>query len=311
MRLTDIFEKYRACNAKNESGEYFTAAPDLYDDPLDDEQLEDEDDLDLEDDDLEDDFLVEEDPVNPAVSSSDSSSDLPETVVHNEQEGHLLLSVRGLTKVYKQAGKSLNILNGVDLRIYSGEIAALVGPSGSGKSTLLHILGLLDSPTSGQIMMEERDISKISERLRTRLRSQHIGFVYQFHHLLPEFTALENVALPQIIAGFKTKDANDKAAALLEQMGLGHRLKHRPATLSGGEQQRVAIARALINEPMLLFADEPTGNLDPETSAEVFDILLNMVRKFGIGALIATHNMDLANEMDRILEVKMGRILPF
>lgn len=232
----------------------------------------------------------------------------PETIV---DEGQLLLMVRGLQKVYKQGRNELVILNNVDLRLYSGEICALIGPSGSGKSTLLHILGLLDSPTSGQIIMGEQDVSKLSERIRTRLRSQHIGFVYQFHHLLPEFTALENVALPQIIAGVPVQKAHEKAADLLAQLGLSSRLHHRPATMSGGEQQRVAIARALINDPYLLFADEPTGNLDPETSAEVFALLIDVVRKRGIGALIATHNLDLAHEMDRILEVKSGHILPY
>jgi lipoprotein-releasing system ATP-binding protein len=232
----------------------------------------------------------------------------PETIV---DEGQLLLMVRGLQKVYRQGRNDLAILNNVDLRLYSGEICALIGPSGSGKSTLLHILGLLDSPTSGQIIMGEQDVSKLSERIRTRLRSQHIGFVYQFHHLLPEFTALENVALPQIIAGVPVPKAHEKAADLLAQLGLSNRLHHRPATMSGGEQQRVAIARALINDPYLLFADEPTGNLDPETSAEVFALLIDVVRKRGIGALIATHNLDLAHEMDRILEVKSGHILPY
>ncbi|PCI56394.1 MAG: ABC transporter [Alphaproteobacteria bacterium] len=219
--------------------------------------------------------------------------------------------VRGLSKYFVQGNNKLQILNNVDLRLYSGEIVALIGPSGSGKSTLLQILGLLDAPSSGQIMIGERESSRLSDRERTKLRNGYIGFVYQFHHLLPEFTALENVALPQIIAGVKQKDAEDKAADLLEQLGLDHRLKHRPATLSGGEQQRVAIARALINDPYLLFADEPTGNLDPETSEEVFEILLKQVRNRGIGALIATHNMTLANEMDRILEVKSGRVLPY
>ncbi len=232
----------------------------------------------------------------------------PEAIV---DEGLLLLMVRGLTKTYKQGRKELNILNNVDLRLYSGEICALVGPSGSGKSTLLHILGLLDSPTHGQIIMGEQDVSKLSDRIRTRLRSQHIGFVYQFHHLLPEFTALENVALPCIIAGVPVSQAHSKAAELLSQLGLSSRLHHRPGTLSGGEQQRVAIGRALINDPYLLFADEPTGNLDPETSEEVFALLMNVVRKRGIGALIATHNLDLAHEMDRILEVKSGHILPY
>lgn len=226
-------------------------------------------------------------------------------------ERQMVLFVRGLHKTYKQGTNTLNILNNVDLRLYSGEICALVGPSGSGKSTLLHILGLLDSPTSGQILMDERDVSKLNDRARTKLRSKHIGFVYQFHHLLPEFSALENVALAQIITGKAPDEANRKAEELLVQLGLADRLKHRPATLSGGEQQRVAIARALANDPYLLFADEPTGNLDPETSEEVFELLLEHVRKRGIGALIATHNIDLANQMDRILEVKSGRILPF
>lgn len=226
-------------------------------------------------------------------------------------ERQMVLFVRGLHKTYKQGSNTLNILNNVDLRLYSGEICALVGPSGSGKSTLLHILGLLDAPTSGQILMDERDVSKLNDRARTKLRSKHIGFVYQFHHLLPEFSALENVALAQIITGKPPEEANRKAEELLVQLGLADRLKHRPATLSGGEQQRVAIARALANDPYLLFADEPTGNLDPETSEEVFELLLEHVRKRGIGALIATHNIDLANQMDRILEVKSGRILPF
>ena len=233
------------------------------------------------------------------------------TVIGNILGLSLGILICYLQKTYKQAGQQLTILNNVDLRLYSGEICALVGPSGSGKSTLLHILGLLDSPTSGQIIMDDQDVSKLSDRVRTGLRNQHIGFIYQFHHLLPEFTALENVALPQIIAGVSTESAKNKAAGLLAQLGLSNRLHHRPATLSGGEQQRVAIARALINDPYLLFADEPTGNLDPETSQEVFALLIDVVRKRGIGALIATHNIDLAHEMDRILEVKSGHLLPY
>jgi lipoprotein-releasing system ATP-binding protein len=228
-----------------------------------------------------------------------------------KKAGELLLLAKGLTKEYKQGDSRLNILNNVDVRIYSGEIAALVGPSGSGKSTLLHILGLLDTATSGNIIMGDKDISKLSDGGRTKLRNGHIGFVYQFHHLLPEFNAIENVALPLIIGGKKPQEANEKAADILEQLGLAHRLRHRPGMLSGGEQQRVAIARALVNDPYLLFADEPTGNLDPETSEEVFQILLAQVRGRGIGALIATHNMELANEMDRILEMKGGRIVPY
>ncbi len=250
-----------------------------------------------------------------AIATGDDNIDLDDDYIDDDivdsDEGEMLLMARSLCKDYRQGSNILHILKNVDLRLYSGEITALIGPSGSGKSTLLHILGLLDSPTSGQIIIGGRDVSQVPDKERTALRNGHIGFVYQFHHLLPEFSALENVALPLIIAGKSSKYAQDKAADMLEQLGLLHRLKHRPATLSGGEQQRVAIARALINDPYLLFADEPTGNLDPETSEEVFEILLNQVRNRGIGALIATHNMELANEMDRILEVKSGRVLPY
>ncbi len=273
----DVFEKYSFHNKEVEKDSYFIPAPEDYED----------EDIDIFEED--DDFLGDIDP----------------------NEGEILLMTRGLCKEYRQGSNKLQILKNVDLRIYSGEITALIGPSGSGKSTLLHILGLLDSPTSGQILIGDRDASRLCDRERTSLRNGHIGFVYQFHHLLPEFSALENVALPLIIAGKNPRYAEDKAADLLDQLGLLHRLKHRPATLSGGEQQRVAIARALINDPYLLFADEPTGNLDPETSEEVFEILLNQVRNRGIGALIATHNMELAGEMDRILEVKSGRVLPY
>ncbi len=257
-----------------------------------------DDDLDI---DLEDDFLDIEDDVDDEFICD------PEEYADGNEE-KLLLMVRNLSKEFRQGSNRLQILNNVNLRMYSGEITALIGPSGSGKSTLLHILGLLDAPTSGQIFIGDCDVSRLPDKERTKLRNGHIGFVYQFHHLLPEFNAVENVALPLIIGGQNAKHAQDKAADLLEQLGLSHRLNHRPATLSGGEQQRVAIARALINDPYLLFADEPTGNLDPETSAEVFEILLKQVRNRGIGALIATHNMELANEMDRILEMRQGRV---
>ncbi len=293
-RLMDIFERKSMPTDDVDKGSYFIPAPDE-DDYLDDE-------FDLDDDLPLDEISLDED-VGEPTSNQDGNSSI--------EEGTLLLAVKGLNKFYRQGGRGIHILNNVDLRIYSGEVAALIGPSGSGKSTLLHILGLLDTSTSGQIIMGDRDISKLSDHGRTKLRSEHIGFIYQFHHLLPEFTALENVAMPQIITGVRPKDAQDKAAVLLEQLKLGHRLNHRPATLSGGEQQRVAIARALINDPYLLFADEPTGNLDPETSEEVFELLLDLARSRGIGALIATHNIDLAQQMDRILEVKSGRILPY
>lgn len=295
----DIFEKKSALQPDVDKESYYTPAPsDDEDDYLDD-------DLDF---DLDDDEAYSDEVFDSAPSGS-SSENKPDQQVFNE--GEILLSVKGLNKFYRQGGRGIHILNNVDLRIYSGEIAALVGPSGSGKSTLLHILGLLDTSTSGQIMMGDRDISKISDHMRTKLRSEHVGFIYQFHHLLPEFTALENVAMPLIITGVPASDAKEKAASLLNQLKLSHRLDHRPATLSGGEQQRVAIARALINDPYLLFADEPTGNLDPETSEEVFELLLDLARNRGIGALIATHNIDLAQQMDRILEVKSGRILPY
>lgn len=229
--------------------------------------------------------------------------------MNNPMERDVLLKAENIVKTFTQGEKSLNVLNQLDMKLEAGEIVALVGPSGSGKSTLLQILGLLDKPTSGHLRIGDRAAENLNDTERTKLRRTHIGFVYQFHHLLPEFTALENVAMPQIIAGVKKADAKGKAAALLESLGLGQRLDHRPAKLSGGEQQRVAIARALANDPKLLFADEPTGNLDPSTSAEVFDILLGQVRQRGIGALIATHNLDLADQMDRILEMKAGRVI--
>jgi lipoprotein-releasing system ATP-binding protein len=226
-------------------------------------------------------------------------------------EGTVLLKVEALQKTFKQGGRELHILQNLGMKIEAGEIVALVGPSGSGKSTLLQIAGLLDKPTSGRVIINNKAAENLSDAERTRLRRDDIGFVYQFHHLQPEFTALENVAMPQIIAGKSIKAAQKKAEEMLKKLGLGERLDHRPARLSGGEQQRVAIARALANDPKLLFADEPTGNLDPETSAEVFEMLMELVHERGIGALIATHNMALAEQMDRVLELKAGRIVPF
>ncbi len=289
----DTFKRYSFPDKSLDKDSYFMSAPAPKDPDILDDDYDDEFDI-LDDDYLEDDYEADD-----------------AGIIKDVNEGKLLLMVRNLYKEYRQGSDKLKILNNVNLRIYSGEITALIGPSGSGKSTLLHILGLLDSPTSGQILIGDEDVSKISDRARTKLRNTHIGFVYQFHHLLPEFSALENVALPLIIAGEKTSYAQDKAKDLLDQLGLAHRLKHRPAALSGGEQQRVAIARALVNDPYLLFADEPTGNLDPETAEEVFEILLNQVRSRSIGALIATHNMELANEMDRVLEMRQGRVEPY
>jgi lipoprotein-releasing system ATP-binding protein len=225
-------------------------------------------------------------------------------------EQDVILKIEGLEKTFVQGGQRLSIFKDLGLKIEAGELVALVGPSGAGKSTLLQIAGLLDKPTSGQIQINKQSVQKLSDTERTRLRREYIGFVYQSHYLLPEFTALENVAMPRIIAGVPKTEAQERAATILEDLGLGHRLTHRPARLSGGEQQRVAIGRALANSPKLLLADEPTGNLDPQTSGEVFDMLLDQVRRRQIGALIATHNFSLADRMDRMLELRSGRLVP-
>ena len=224
--------------------------------------------------------------------------------------GDVLLQAEGVSKRYRQGGRTLDILNNLDLKVEAGEIVALVGPSGSGKSSLLHILGLLDTPDAGQVMIARQSASHLPEAQRTQLRRLAIGFVYQFHHLLAEFTAAENVAMPLIIAGVRKKQAVAKAVELLEGFGLAERAEHRPAQLSGGEQQRVAMARALVHDPLVVLADEPTGNLDPETSAGVFDVLMRQVRLRGMAALVATHNLDLADQMDRVLELKAGKVRP-
>ena len=222
-----------------------------------------------------------------------------------------LLNVTGLSKSFSQGGESLTILNDAKFSIEAGEIVALVGPSGAGKSTLLQLVGLLDRPSAGEIEISVQNASALRDRAKTKMREEMLGFVYQFHYLLPEFTALENVVIPQMIAGKTKKAAQDHAKDLLDKMGLSHRLEHRPARLSGGEQQRVAIARALANDPKILLADEPTGNLDPETSETVFTMLVDLVRESGIGALVATHNMRLAEQMDRILELKSGKLITY
>ncbi len=220
-----------------------------------------------------------------------------------------ILQVQKLHKTYEQAGNRLNVLNGINLTVDAGEIVALVGPSGSGKSTLLQIIGLLDQASSGSITINGVEATNTNDKVRTELRRNFIGFVYQFHYLQPEFTALENVVIPQMIAGKTKSQAELQASGILKNLGLEGRLDHRPARLSGGEQQRVAIARAIANSPKLLLADEPTGNLDPETSSKVFAQLLVQVRNRGIGALIATHNIELADRMDRVLELKQGKVL--
>jgi lipoprotein-releasing system ATP-binding protein len=219
-----------------------------------------------------------------------------------------VLSLRGVTRTYATARGGLTVLKGVDLDIFPGEIVGLIGPSGSGKSSLLHAAGLLERPTSGEILIEGEAVGSLDERARTRLRLGKIGFVYQFHHLLPEFDARDNVALPMRIAGTPAGEAQARAEALLETLGLKDRALHQPAQMSGGEQQRVALARALANRPRLLLADEPTGNLDPATSQAVFEALQTAVRETGVAALIATHNMELAGHMDRVFALRDGHL---
>ncbi len=221
-----------------------------------------------------------------------------------------LLSIRGLARTYETAAGGLTVLSGVDLDVQPGEIVGLVGPSGSGKSSLLHAAGLLEHPNAGRISILGQDCSDLGDRERTRVRLGAIGFVYQFHHLLPEFTALDNVALPQMIAGKTREAANARARELLGELGLAGRVDHQPAQLSGGEQQRVAVARALANSPRLLLADEPTGNLDPHTSEAVFQNLYNLAKRTGVACLIATHNLELAKHMDRVLALRDGRLEP-
>jgi lipoprotein-releasing system ATP-binding protein len=219
-----------------------------------------------------------------------------------------VLSIRGLVRSYVTGAGPLTVLRGADIDVLPGEIVGLVGPSGSGKSSLLHAAGLLERPNAGRITVLGRDCSDLPDRDRTRVRLGTIGFVYQFHHLLPEFSALDNVALPLMIAGKSQRAARQRASVLLGELGLSARLHHQPAQMSGGEQQRVAVARALANSPRLLLADEPTGNLDPATSGAVFENLYALARKTGVAALIATHNLDLARHMDRVFALKDGHL---
>lgn len=218
-----------------------------------------------------------------------------------------LLELRGVSKGYNHGRPNeIHVLNGVDLTVQKGEVVALVAPSGAGKSTLLHIAGLLDTPDAGDVKIAGNSVGQLSDRRRTSIRRQDVGFIYQFHHLLPEFTAAENIALPQLANGATLREATARAGDLLRQVGLDQRRSHRPAALSGGEQQRVAFCRALANEPRLLLADEPTGNLDPGTSELVFDVLMTLVRASGLSAVIATHNLELAARMDRQLRLNGG-----
>jgi len=219
-----------------------------------------------------------------------------------------VLKLENITRNFEQGGETLHILRGVNVSIQRGEIVALLGPSGCGKTTLLQIAGLLEKPTGGRVTIGGKLLTDASDQARTALRRTDIGFVYQFHHLLPDFTALENLLLPQYVAGAGKAAATARATELLDLVGLRARAKHYPSQLSGGEQQRVAIARGLVNKPSLLLADEPTGNLDPSTAEDVFKTLVNTIRSQRIGALIVTHNHELASKMDRVLQLKDGVI---
>ncbi|MCA3562506.1 MAG: ABC transporter ATP-binding protein [Aestuariivirga sp.] len=219
------------------------------------------------------------------------------------------LVLKNVARSYPEGKGRLNVFKDLNLTVRAGEIVALAGQSGSGKSSLLHIAGLLEAPSAGEVFIAGQNCSKLDDKARTRIRRIGIGFVYQFHHLLPEFSALENVMMPQLIAGTAKPVAKDRARELLSRLGLEPRLEHRPSELSGGEQQRVAIARALANRPLLLLADEPTGNLDPETAARVHEELLRLIRDEGLGALVATHNLELAQGMSRIARLERGMIV--
>ncbi|MEO1101365.1 MAG: ABC transporter ATP-binding protein [Pseudomonadota bacterium] len=222
-----------------------------------------------------------------------------------------VLELRAVDRHYASGARKLSVLEGADLSLNAGELVGLVGPSGSGKSTLLHTAGLLEKPEGGQVFLEGEDCLALSDRQRTGLRRSKLGFVYQFHHLLPEFNARDNIAMPLMISGVNRRIARGRADALLEELGLVDRGGHQPAQLSGGEQQRVAIARALVNDPRLVIADEPTGNLDPATTERVFASLIKMARDEGAAVLVATHNMALIKHMDRVLTLKDGKLTDF
>ena len=221
-----------------------------------------------------------------------------------------ILTLNNVSKTYKLGQPNqISVLDKVDLKVRKGEVVGLIAPSGAGKSTLLHIAGLLDNPDDGQIKINNVDHTNLHDRKRTKTRRQDIGFIYQFHHLLPEFTAIENLILPQLADGVKTSNAMHRAMELLASVNLENRANHRPAELSGGEQQRVAFCRAMVNSPKLLLADEPTGNLDPDTAMHVFKLLMQLVRKTGMSALIATHNYELSKLMDRQVALQKGQLV--
>ena len=220
-----------------------------------------------------------------------------------------VLALHGIEKAYNRGRPNeVRVLRGAALNVARGEVVALVAPSGAGKSTLLHVAGLLDTPDAGEVRLLGRNMVGLSDRRRTAARRAEVGFIYQFHHLLPEFSALENIVLPQLANGVSASAAEARGRELLGRVGLAARADHRPAQLSGGEQQRVAFCRALANAPALLLADEPTGNLDPDTADHVFEVLMEMVRETGLSALIATHNHALAGKMDRVLHLEHGRV---
>ena len=237
----------------------------------------------------------------PRVSTQDAAEYRPAP--------NSVLALHDIARVYTSGSQSLEIFRGVTNQIAAGEVVALVGPSGSGKSSLLHICGLLEAPTAGEVIINGRNCATLPDAERTRIRREELGFVYQFHHLLPEFSAAENIVLPQLIAGRRRSEAEGHAARLLTMVGLSERMSHRPARLSGGEQQRVAIARALANQPALILADEPTGNLDPKTADMVFRILVEICRARGVAALIATHNLQMATRMDRTWLLHEGKMI--
>jgi lipoprotein-releasing system ATP-binding protein len=220
-----------------------------------------------------------------------------------------VLRLERLERAYTQGNRRIDVLKGATASFYPGEAVALLGPSGAGKSTLLHIAGLLERPDTGRVLIDGVDCVALNDSEQTRMRRMEVGFVYQFHHLLPEFSALENVVLPQLILGLERSEAETRAKELLSSLGLAERWDHRPAQLSGGEQQRVAIARAVANGPKVLLADEPTGNLDPPTAERVFDQLISLIRRSGVAAVIATHNLDLAARMDRTLRLMDGLLV--
>ncbi len=222
---------------------------------------------------------------------------------------HPAMELRSVTRTYGAGESQLKVFDGLSLTVHAGEVVALVGQSGTGKSSLLHIAGLLERPTAGEVFIAGQECTSLDDASRTRVRRIGVGFVYQFHHLLPEFSALENVVMPQLIAGVSKANATIRAKELLTRLQLDHRYTHRPAEMSGGEQQRVAIARALANRPLLLLADEPTGNLDPDTAAIVHEEFIRLIQEEGLGALIATHNFELARKMSRVMVLQNGKLI--